>query len=129
MPEVKSIFGDLQNEEAKDDENYILNSCKEFLDESLKLTNILIIENDRHKNNQRWFASKSAIQSGMTLLIMHQKLIEALIDKYKGEYGFTSIINRIEYLFRDSINLNKKTMEPYLHLIDFNDCKKRMLES
>ena len=129
MSEVKSIFGDLQIEEAKDDENYILNSCKDFLDESLKLTNILIIENDRHKNNQRWFASKSSIQSGMTLLIMHQNLIEALIDEYKGEHGFTSIINRIEYLFRDSINLNKKTMEPYLHLIDFNDCKKRMLES
>jgi hypothetical protein len=128
MSEVKSIFGDLQIEEAKDDENYILNSCKDFLDESLKLTNILIIENDRHKNNQRWFASKSSIQSGMTLLIMHQNLIEALIDEYKGEHGFTSIINRIEYLFRDSINLNKKTMEPYLHLIDFNDCKKRMLE-
>ena len=127
MSEVKSIFGDLQIEEAKDDENYILNSCKEFLDESLKLTNILIIENDRHKNNQRWFASKSAIQSGMTLLIMHQKLIEALIDVYKREHGFTSIINRIEYLFRDSINLNQKTMKPYLYLIDFNDCEKRMM--
>ena len=128
MSEVKSIFGDLQIEEAKDDENYILNSCKEFLDESLKLTNILIIENDRHKNNKRWFASKSVIQSGMTLLIMHQKLIEALIDEYKREHGFTSIINHIEYLFRDSINLNKRTMKPYLYLIDFNDCEKRMLE-
>lgn len=128
MSEVKSIFGDLQIEEAKDDENYILNSCKEFLDESLKLTNILIIENDRHKNNKRWFASKSVIQSGMTLLIIHQKLIEALIDEYKGEHGITSIINHIEYLFRDSINLNKRTMKPYLYLIDFSDCKKRMLE-
>ena len=128
MSEVKSIFGDLQIEEAKDDENYILNSCKEFLDESLKLTNILIIENDRHKNNKRWFASKSVIQSGMTLLIMHQKLIEVLIDAYQGEHGPTSIINHIEYLFRDSINLNKRTMEPYLYLIDFSDCEKRMLE-
>jgi|TARA_B110000444_G_C18742481_1_gene548674 hypothetical protein len=127
MSEVKSIFGEFEKVNATDDENYILDSCREFVDESLKLINILIVENDRHKNNQRWYASKSIIQSGMTLLIMHQKLIEALIDVYKREHGFTSIINRIEYLFRDSINLNQKTMKPYLYLIDFNDCEKRMM--
>lgn len=126
MSEVKSIFGEFEKVNATDDENYILDSCREFVDESLELINILIVENDRHKNNQRWYASKSIIQSGMTLLIMHQKLIEALIDAYKREHGFTSIINRIEYLFRDSINLNQKTMKPYLYLIDFNDCEKRM---
>ena len=57
MSEVKSIFGDLQIEEAKDDEEKLVKTLKDFIENSEKLTSNLIYEDDRHKNNQRWFSS------------------------------------------------------------------------
>ena len=72
MSEVKSIFGDLQNEEAKDDEDKLVKTLKDFIENSEKLTSNLIYEDDRHKNNQRWFSSKRVIQNNLTDLIARE---------------------------------------------------------
>ena len=128
MSEVKSIFGDLQIEEAKDDEEKLVKTLKDFIENSEKLTSNLIYEDDRHKNNQRWFSSKRVIQNNMSLCMMYELLIETLIEDYKESYGTTSIINKIDSFYRRLVLLNKKTIEPYLYLIDIQECEKELLE-
>jgi hypothetical protein len=128
MSEVKSIFGDLQIEEAKDDEEKLVKTLKDFIENSEKLTSNLIYEDDRHKNNQRWFSSKRVIQNNMSLCMMYELLIESLIEDYKESYGTTSIINKIDSFYRRLVLLNKKTIEPYLYLIDIQECEKELLE-
>ena len=128
MTEVKSIFVDLQNEETKNDANNIVKNLQDFVDDSGKHTNYLIQEDYRHKNNQRWFLSKSIIQRGMSLLMMHELLIEILIADYKENYGTTLIITKIDSFFRKLILHNQETIEPYLYLIDMNKCDKELLE-
>tara|TARA_B100001059_G_scaffold187130_1_gene189249 strand:- start:84 stop:476 length:393 start_codon:yes stop_codon:yes gene_type:complete len=128
MSEVKSIFGDLQIEEAKDDEEKLVKTLKDFIENSEKLTSNLIYEDDRHKNNQRWFSSKRVIQNNMSLCMMYELLIETLIEDYKESYGITSIINKIDSFYRRLVLLNKKTIEPYLYLIDIQECEKELLE-
>ena len=128
MSEVKSIFGDLQNEEAKNDEDKLVKTLKDFIENSEKLTSNLIYEDDRHKNNQRWFSSKRVIQNNMSLCMMYELLIESLIEDYKESYGTTSIINKIDSFYRRLVLLNKKTIEPYLYLIDIQECEKELLE-
>jgi hypothetical protein len=128
MSEVKSIFGDLQIEEAKDDEDKLVKTLKDFIENSEKLTSNLIYEDDRHKNNQRWFSSKRVIQNNMSLCMMYELLIESLIEDYKESYGTTSIINKIDSFYRRLVLLNKKTIEPYLYLIDIQECEKELLE-
>ena len=128
MSEVKSIFGDLQNEDAKDDETKLVKTIKDFIENSEKLTSNLINEDDRHKSNQRWFSSKRIIQNNMSLCMMHELLIEILIEDYKENYGTTSIISKIDSIYRRLVLHNKKTIEPYLYLIDMNECEKELLE-
>ena len=128
MSEVKSIFGELQNEEAKDAENNLVKTLKNFIKDSEKLTSNLIYEDDRHKNNQRWFSSKRIIQNNMSLCMMHELLIEILIEDYKESYGTTSIINKIDSFYRRLVLHNKKTIEPYIYLIDMNECEKELME-
>ena len=128
MSEVKSIFGDLQIEEAKDDEDKLVKTLKDFIENSEKLSSNLIYEDDRHKNNQRWFSSKRVIQNNMSLCMMYELLIESLIEDYKESYGTTSIINKIDSFYRRLVLLNKKTIEPYLYLIDIQECEKELLE-
>jgi len=128
MSEVKSIFGDSQNEDAKDDETKLVETIKDFIENSEKLTSNLIYEDDRHKNNQRWFSSKRIIQNNMSLCMMHELLIEILIEDYKESYGTTSIINKIDSFHRRLVLHNKKTIEPYIYLIDMNECEKELLE-
>ena len=128
MSEVKSIFGDLQIEEAKDDEEKLVKTLKDFIENSEKLTSNLIYEDDRHRNNQRWFSSKRVIQNNMSLCMMYELLIEILIEDYKESYGTTSIINKIDSFYRRLVFLNKKTIEPYLYLIDIQECEKELLE-
>ena len=128
MSEVKSIFGDLQIEEAKDDEEKLVKTLKDFIENSEKLTSNLIYEDDRHRNNQRWFSSKRVIQNNMSLCMMYELLIESLIEDYKESYGTTSIINKIDSFYRRLVLLNKKTIEPYLYLIDIQECEKELLE-
>ena len=128
MSEVKSIFGDLQNEEAKDDEDKLVKTLKDFIENSEKLTSNLIYEDDRHKNNQRWFSLKRVIQNNMSLCMMYELLIEILIEDYKESYGTTSLINKIDSFYRRLVLHNKKTIEPYLYLIDIQECEKELLE-
>ena len=128
MSEVKSIFGDLQNEDAKDDETNLVETIKNFIENSEKLTSNLIYEDDRHKNNQRWFSSKRIIQNNMSLCMMHELLIEILIEDYKENFGTTSIINKIDSFYRRLVFHNKKTIEPYIYLIDMNECEKELME-
>ena len=128
MSEVKSIFGDLQIEEAKDDEEKLVKTLKDFIENSEKLTSNLINEDDRHKSNQRWFSSKRIIQNNMSLCMMHELLIEILIEDYKENYGTTSIISKIDSIYRRLVLHNKKTIEPYLYLIDMQECEKELLE-
>ena len=126
MSEIKSIFGDLQIEEAKDECQTLVELCKDFIKESKEFTDYLIIEDDRNKNNVRWYSSKDLFVSGMTMLIIHQELIEGTIQEYKDEYGLTSIIKRIESMFRKVIAHNAETIKPYEYLINFNECEKRI---
>ena len=128
MSEVKSIFGDLQIEEAKDDEEKLVKTLKDFIENSEKLTSNLIYEDDRYKNNQRWFSSKRVIQNNMSLCMMYELLIEILIEDYKESYGTTSLINKIDSFYRRLVLHNKKTIEPYLYLIDIQECEKELLE-
>ena len=128
MSEVKSIFGDLQIEEAKDDEEKLVKTLKDFIENSEKLTSNLIYEDDRHRNNQRWFSSKRVIQNNMSLCMMYELLIEILIEDYRESYGTTSLINKIDSFYRRLVLHNKKTIEPYLYLIDIQECEKELLE-
>ena len=127
MSEIKSIFGDLQIEEAKDECQTLVELCKDFIKESKEFTDYLIIEDDRNKNNVRWYSSKDLFVSGMTMLIIHQELIEGTIQEYKDEYGLTSIIKRIESMFRRIVEHNIETIKPYEYLIDFHECQKRII--
>ena len=127
MSEVKSIFGDLQIEEAKDKCQTLVELCKDFIKESKEFTDYLIIEDDRNKNNVRWYSSKDLFVSGMTMLIIHQELIEGTIQEYKDEHGLTSIIKRIESMFRRIVEQNIETIKPYEYLIDFHECQKRII--
>jgi hypothetical protein len=127
MSEIKSIFGDLQIEEAKDECQTLVELCKDFIKESKEFTDYLIIEDDRNKNNVRWYSSKDLFVSGMTMLIIHQELIEGTIQEYKDEHGLTSIIKRIESMFRRIVEHNIETIKPYEYLIDFHECQKRII--
>jgi hypothetical protein len=128
MSEVKSIFGDLKNSDAKDDETKLVKNIKDFIKDSEKLTSILITEDDRNKSNQRWFSSKRIIQNGMSLCMMHELLIEILIADYKEQFGRTLIINKIDAFFRNLVLHNQKTIKPYLYLIDIRECEKELRE-
>ena len=128
MSEIKSIFGDLKNSDAKDDETKLVKNIKDFIKDSEKLTSILIYEDDRNKSNQRWFSSKSIIQNGMSLCMMHELLIEILIADYKEQFGRTLIINKIDACFRNLVLHNQKTIKPYLYLIDIRECEKELRE-
>ena len=128
MAEIKSIFGEFKNLYAADAENNLVLTCKEFIKESEKFVSDLIYEDDRYKNNQRWFSSKKIIQRGMSLSLMYELLIQTLIEDYKGKYGETSFIKKIEYFIKNLLVENKKNIKPYLYLIDINSCEKELIE-
>ena len=128
MAEIKSIFGEFENLYAADEENNIVLTCKEFIKESEKFVSDLIYEDDRYKNNQRWFSSKKIIQRGMSLSLMYELLIQTLIEDYKGKYGETSFIKKIEYFIKNLLVENKKNIKPYLYLIDINSCEKELIK-
>lgn len=128
MAEIKSIFGEFENLYAADAENNLVLTCKEFIKESEKFVSDLIYEDDRYKNNQRWFSSKKIIQRGMSLSLMYELLIQTLIEDYKGKYGETSFIKKIEYFIKNLLVENKKNIKPYLYLIDINSCEKELIK-
>lgn len=128
MSKVTGIFGQFHKEELTFDEQNIVESCKDFIKESKEFTNYLIIEDDRNKNNLRWYSSKDFFASGMTMLIIHQELIAGTIEEYKTKYGETLVIKNIESVFEKVILHNQNTIRSYEYLIDFNECKKRIME-
>ena len=126
MSEVKSIFGNFNEVELTNDDHELVESCKDFIKESKEFTDYLIIEDDRNKNNIRWYSSNELFVSGMTMLIIHQELIEETIEEYKIKHGHTSVIKNIESMFRKVITHNEETIRPYEYLINFNECEKRI---
>ena len=128
MTNIKSIFGDDKNLHAEVDENNLVLTCKEFIKHSEKFLTDLIYEDDRYKNNQRWFSSKKIIQTGMSLALMNELLIHILIEDYKNKYSETSFIKKIECFIKKLLVENKKNIEPYLYLIDINACEKELIE-
>ena len=128
MAEIKSIFGEFENLYAANAENNLVLTCKEFIKESEKFVSDLIYEDDRYKNNQRWFSSKKIIQRGMSLSLMYELLIQTLIEDYKEKYGETSFIKKIEYFIKNLLVENKKNIKPYLYLIDINSCEKELIK-
>ena len=126
MSEVKSIFGNFDEMELNDDDQNLVELCKDFIKESKEFTDYLIIEDDRNKNNVRWYSSNELFVTGMTMLIIHQELIEGTIQDYKNKHGLTSIIKKFESMFRKLITHNEETIRPYEYLINFNECEKRI---
>ena len=78
MSEVKSIFGNFDEIELNDDDQNLVELCKDFIKESKEFTDYLIIEDDRNKNNVRWYSSNELFVSGMAMLIIHQELIDLI---------------------------------------------------
>ena len=60
MSEVKSIFGEFENPNAKNEEKVIKDHCHEFVSHYQSFVEILIIEDLRDKNNRRSINSKSS---------------------------------------------------------------------
>lgn len=129
MSNVKSIFSNLDEIDLTKDDHELVESCKDFIKESKELVDYLIIEDDRNRNNVRWYSSKDLFVSGMTMLIIHQELIEETIKEYKVKYGHTSVIKNIVSIFRKVVEHNIETIKPYEYLIDFNECQKIILKS
>ncbi|MDC0406036.1 hypothetical protein OAM46_03195 [Gammaproteobacteria bacterium] len=127
MSEAQSIFDNFNEIELTNDDNNLVKLCRDFIKESKEFTDYLIIEDERNKNNVRWYSSKDLFVSGMTMLIIHQELIERTIQEYKERNGNTSVIKNIESMHRKLIAHNEKTIRPYEYLIDFIECQKRIL--
>ena len=127
MSNVQSIFSNFNEIELTNDDHELVKSCKDFIKESREFTDYLIIEDNRNRNNIRWYSSKRFFVTGMTMLIIHQELIEETIKEYKIKYGHTSVIKKIESMFRRVVEHNIETIKPYEYLIDFNECQKRIM--
>ena len=61
MPNVQSIFGNFNEIDLTNDDHGLVESCKDFIKESKEFTDYLIIEDDRNKNNVRWYSSKDLL--------------------------------------------------------------------
>ena len=131
MSEVKSIFGEFENPNAKNEEKIIKDHCHEFVSHYQSFVEILIIEDLRDKNNRRTINSKSLIGNGMVMYLILETLVSQSIADYKDQYGNTSFINKLESLMFNRVFVNcREELVTYKHLIDekqceqvfFNDC-------
>ena len=104
MSNVQSIFGNFNEVELTNDDHDLVESCKDFIKESKEFTDYLIIEDDRNRNNIRWYSSKSFFVTGMVMLIIHQELIEETIQEYKVKYGHTPAIKKISQTYGKTVN-------------------------
>ena len=87
MSEVKSIFGEFENPNAKNEEKVIKDHCHEFVSHYQSFIEILIIEDLRDKNNRRTINSKSLISNGMVMYLILETLVSQSIADYKDQYG------------------------------------------
>ena len=127
MSNVHNIFGNLTKIQATEDEGEIFDSLKNFIDEFVSVLEILIVEDERNKNNLRWYSSNNLIICGMTMLTIHEELIEQLIQEYKKKHGLTAVIRKTESIFRKIVLDQNNTMQSYAHLVDYKECTKRFL--
>jgi len=128
MSNVQSIFSKLKKIETTDEECEILDSCEEFAGESIKFVKVLMQEHEMHLNNVRWFSSKDLLISGMTMMLVHEALIERQIQEYKDNHKSRRVIIEIESIFKRIVTHYKKTLKPFEYLIDIKECEKRILE-
>ena len=131
MSEVKSIFCEFENPNAKNEEKVIKDHCHEFVSHYQSFIEILIIEDLRDKDNRRTINSKSLISNGMVMYLILETLVSQSIADYKDQYGNTSFINALESLMFNRVFVNcREELVTYKHLIDkkqceqvfFNDC-------
>ena len=85
-------------------------------------------EHEMHLNNVRWFSSKDLLISGMTMMLVHEALIERQIQEYKDNYKSRRVIIEIESIFKRIVTHYKKTLKPFEYLIDIKECEKSILE-
>ena len=127
MSDVKSIFGEFENPDAKNDEKNLVENCQDFLASSESLLDILINEDSRNQKNERWFTSKELIQEGMVICMLHELIIAELIEEYLSRYGGTAFINRlIPYFINKMIIKHREWIKPYLYLIDIEKCEESL---
>ena len=132
MSEIKSIFGEFENPNAKNEEKVIIDYCHEFVEHYQSFAEILIHEDIRNKDNRRSINSKSFISNAMVMYIILETMISESIADYKNQYGNTSFINKLESLMLNNVFVAcKEELATYKHLIDekkceeifFNECK------
>ena len=128
MSEVKSIFGEFENPNAKNEEKVIKDYCHEFVEHYQSFAEILIHEDIRNKNNRRTINSKSLINNAMVMYLMLETLISQSIADYKTQYGNTTFINKLEsVMFNLIFGTCREDLALYKHLIDEKHCEQRFL--
>jgi len=127
MTKVKSIFGEFENPDAKNDEKNLVENCQDFLTSTQSLLDILINEDTRNKKNERWFTSKELIQEGMVICMLLELIIAELIEEYLSKYGNTAFINKlIPYFINRMIIKHRECIKPYFYLIDIKKCEESL---
>ena len=128
MSEVKSIFGEFENPNAKNEEKVIKDHCHEFVSHYQSFVEILIIEDLRDKNNRRTINSKSLISNAMIMYLILETMISESIADYKNQYGNTAFINKIESLMFNRVFVTcREELASYNHLIDEKHCEEIFL--
>ena len=128
MSEVKSIFGEFENPNAKNEEKVIKDHCHEFVVHYQSFAEILIHEDISDKNNRRTINSKSLISNAMVMYLIYEALIPQSIADYKNQYGNTAFINKIESLMFNRVFVTcREELASYNHLIDEKHCEQRFL--
>ena len=125
MSEVKSIFGEFKNPNAKNEEKVIKDYCHEFVEHYQSFAEILIHEHIINKKSRRTINSKSLITNAMVMYLILETMISESIADYKNQYGKTAFINRLESLMFNNVFVTcREELETYKHLIDEKHCEK-----
>ena len=128
MSEVKSIFGEFENPNAKNEEKVIKDHCHEFVSHYQSFVEILLIEDLRDKNNRRTINSKSLISNAMIMYLILETMISESIADYKNQQGNTAFINKIESLMFNRVFVTcREELASYNHLIDEKHCEEIFL--
>ena len=124
MSKVKSIFGEFQNPNARNEEKVIKDYCHEFVEHYQSFAEILIHEDIRNKNNRRTINSKSLISNAMVMYLILEMMISESIADYRNQYGNTAFINKMESLMFNNVFVAcNEELATYKHLIDEKQCE------
>jgi hypothetical protein len=128
MSKVKSIFGEFENPNARNEEKVIKDYCHEFVEHYQSFAEILIHEHIINKKSRRTINSKSLITNAMVMYLMLETLISQSIADYKTQYGNTTFINKLEsVMFNLIFGTCREDLALYKHLIDEKHCEQRFL--